>query len=92
MRIDFNHSQEDLIKAHNAKYNPRGVKRGGASDEQAAETNQPAAKRICLEKTMALSDESSIADKYLGSSSLEDPSCFLGVGLTPTFIVILLEL
>ncbi|CAK9088334.1 Uncharacterized protein SCF082_LOCUS41712 [Durusdinium trenchii] len=54
---------EDLIKAHNAKYNPRGVKRGGASDEQAAETNQPAAKRICLEKTMALSDESSIADK-----------------------------
>ena len=65
-------SQDQLVREHNAKYNPRGVKRGEPStgDNSEGSEDGPDKKRLCIEKTMSLSDESLMEDKPHG---LTDP-------------------
>ena len=65
-------SQDQLVREHNAKYNPRGVKRGEPSTGDNSEGSEegPDKKRLCIEKTMSLSDESLMEDKPHG---LTDP-------------------
>lgn len=58
------HCQEALIKAHDAKYNPHGIKRG-AEEIQSAETPEPEKKKLCVDKSQPLTDESLIEDKPL---------------------------
>ena len=57
--------QEELVRDHNARFNPRGVKRGEPSTGDNAEGSEegPERKRLCVEKSMNLSDESLIEDK-----------------------------
>lgn len=60
--------QVALIAQHDAKYNPRGIKRGAEEFGNSQEQVQPDVKRLCIEKTMALSDEALIEDKFLHHS------------------------
>lgn len=60
--------QAALIAEHNAKYNPRGIKRGAEESGNSQEQAQPDVKRLCIEKTMALSDEALIENKFLHHS------------------------
>jgi len=57
-----------LIEAHNSRYNPRGVKRGAepAAEAGGGQSGEPAVKRLCIEKSKDLSDESMMEDKPLG--------------------------
>lgn len=60
--------QASLIEAHNSRYNPRGIKRGAepAAEEGGGQSGEPAVKRLCIEKSKDLSDESMMEDKPLG--------------------------
>ena len=55
--------QEQLIRDHNNRFNPRGVKRGEPSNAENEAREEPERKRLCIEKTMNLSDESLLEDK-----------------------------
>ncbi|CAK8991868.1 Uncharacterized protein SCF082_LOCUS2843, partial [Durusdinium trenchii] len=59
----FQDEAEALIKDHNARYNPRGVKRGAEPSEQpSAKSEEPQQKKLCIDKTMPLVDECLIPD------------------------------
>ena len=55
--------QEQLIRDHNNRFNPRGVKRGEPSNAENEAREEPERKRLCIEKAMNLSDESLLEDK-----------------------------
>jgi len=64
--IVFSVCKAALVKDHDTRFNPRGIKRGGEETQQDGGDNAgPERKRLCLEKSMALSDESLIEDKTL---------------------------
>jgi len=73
IRIISNHCEEALIKDHNDRFNPRGVKRGGDASDSERAPEEPAAKKLCVDKTMALTDEALIEEKFLGPCPKNNP-------------------
>lgn len=59
--------QELLIREHNRRYNPKGAKRGAEEVHGEARSEEPESKRLCIDKTRDLTDESLMDDKTLGS-------------------------
>ena len=58
-----------MIRDHNARFNPRGVKRGAEEDRNQADATEPEKKRLCIETCKALTDEALMEDKSLGNTS-----------------------
>ena len=56
-----------MIREHNVRYNPKGVKRGVEEVHGETTAVEPESKRLCIDKTRALTDESLLEDKTLGS-------------------------
>lgn len=70
----FQLEANELIAQHNKKYNPRGVKRGVEENGSEAVSQEPSAKRLCVETTAKIAEqEAKIVDKYLRLT----PSIFL---------------
>ena len=78
-------SKEQLVAAHNKKYNPRGIKRGEPTESENATAVEPEAKRLCIEKNKPLSEESMIQDKLL-SYWLLNTFCVSAESLNPRII------
>ena len=60
--------QEGLVRDHNARFNPRGVKRGADVDPNQADVEELDKKRPCIETCKALTDEALMEDKSLGNT------------------------
>ena len=57
--------KERLIREHNARYNPRGVKRGAEAPAESDQSEGPGHKRLRVEKSVPMTEESMIEDKLL---------------------------
>lgn len=60
-----------VVKEHNAKYNPKGIKRGaaGSSSRSGGDDANPAKRAKVETSVKSVDHEAAIADKYLGSVS-----------------------
>lgn len=65
----FADQMKEEVEKHNAEFNPRGLKRGMEDAADPVETEEPAAKRLCLDTKMTLGEfENSVADRKRAST------------------------
>ena len=62
----FGNELADVLKEHNRKYNPKGIKRGATSSAGESAENAPAAKRVKVEASVkGVDQEAHITEKHL---------------------------
>ena len=71
--------KEKLIRDHNVRYNPRAVKRGAEAPAESDQAGEPGPKRLRVEKSVAMTEESMIEDKLLAKFIFAMPVPFTNV-------------